>query len=543
MNKINYGGDGRNLLKEGVEALAKAVKVTLGACGRNVAIRTIQDEQPRITKDGVTVAKAITLPHKVKNMGARMVKDVAIKTARDAGDGTTTATVLAESIIVQGMDAIDNGSNPMDLKKGMEAATKEVIQFINENKKEIKLDSEDLDKIAIVSANGDEETGKIIAESMRMVGGIDGVVIVEKGMQYKTQVELIPGYQFDSGLINPLFINKPEKLKTEFLKPFIFFYAKTLSSMRDILPLLEKVHRLIPVGETSPRPLLLICEGLIDEAFETLVKNTYHGKIKFAAVTLPEIGMKRIQMINDLAELTGTKFYTQEMNKSIETIKAEDLGTCEKVIIDMEKTILVGLNSNKEKVASISEVIKSKIASCEDENEKSFLKSHLARVNNGVAILKIGGYSLAEVEEKYDRIDDALCATRSALEEGVIPGGGSAYIKAVDKLIMITHPNKDFEKGYNIIKKAISAPFHQILENAGLKEEQRNVIYGDILSGAYGRGYNVKTDKVENFLETGILDPAKVARVALESASSIGSIFITTECVISPFTPKGTTRR
>lgn len=540
MNKINYGEDGRNLLKEGVIALAKAVKVTLGACGRNVAIRTIQDEDPYLTKDGVTVARAITLPHKVKNMGARMVKNVAIKTAKDAGDGTTTATVLAESIIVQGMDAIKGGANPMELKKGIEAATKEVVAFIAEHSQKIDISSDKLVQIATVSANGDSETGELIANAKRMVGGNDGIVIVERGVHYKTSVEPIPGYQFNTGLMTPLFINKKEKLRTEFENPRIFFYAKTISSIREILPLLEKVQKKIEQAEKTPRPLLLICEGLIDEAFETLVRNTYEGHIRFAAVTLPEFGMKRIQMINDLAELTGTKFYTEEMNKSIEMLKVEDLGTCERVIIDMEKTILIGLNDKKE---AISKGIKEQIETCEDENEKEFLKSHLARVNSGVAILKVGGYSKAEVEEKYDRIDDALCAVRSALEEGIIPGGGAAYIKAIDKMIMVNHPQGDFKKGYDIVKKAISEPFHQILENAGMNVEAREVIYSDILKGDYGKGYNVRTEKMEDLLASGIIDPAKVARVALESAASIGGIFITTEAVISPFTPKGSTRR
>ncbi len=535
MNRIDYGKDGRALLLEGVNDLANAVKVTLGAMGRNVAIGNVYGNTPDMTKDGVTVAKKIKFPDPIKNMGATMVQDVAIRAGKNAGDGTTTATVLAQSIIVQGMAAVDEGGNPMDIKKGIEAATLEVVAYINDVATKANSDHENIKHIATVSANNDAEIGELIAKAIKEVGGNDGVILVENASGFKTTVERVDGFQLDRGFITPHFINVKDKNKCELQNPLIFFYDKHISTIREILPILEKVTK-------ANRSLLIICDDLSDEALTVLVKNNYSGALKVAAIQLPEFGVKRLQIINDIAKLTNGKFFDEAIGKTASTIQLTDFGTCEKVTIDIEKTVLTGLPSTKEKIAELAENIKGKIADNENEQEKEFLKSHLSRVINGVAVLRVGGVSEPEIKEKKDRIDDALCATRSALEEGIIAGGGCTYLKAVERLITTTNPNKDFMKGYEIVKRAIAAPFHQILENAGISEDIRKGYYEEIIAGKYGIGFNVKTNKIEDMIGSGIIDPAKVARVALESAASIGGLFITTECVISPYTPPNSTR-
>lgn len=534
MKKLSYGAAGRAQLMAGVDALADAVQVTLGAKGRNVILVNWQRDGSHITKDGVTVAKSVEFPGFVKNAGAMMVKDVAIRAAEQAGDGTTTATVLARSIIKQGMAAIDAGANPMDIKKGIDAAVLEVVKYIKEVSKQVKTDQEQVKQVATISANGDTEIGEIIAKAFAMVGGNDGEIIVENSPTVHTTLEHVNGFRFDRGFISPHFINTKGKLKCELVNPVILFFDKHIMAIREIFNILEKVIK-------ANRSLLIVCDDCTDEALKTLIMNKHEGRIKICIVQMPEFGVRRAKVVGDMATLTGGRFFNEATGKAIKDITLEDLGSCEKIVVDQNKTIIIGAKA-KDKAEALAAEIKSQIDDAEDEHEKEFLRSHLAKVNNGVAILRVGGYSEVEIKEKKDRIDDSLCATSSALEEGIIAGGGSTYIKAIDKLLMIQHPNKDINTGYNIVKKAIAEPFHQILKNAGIEEPERKTVYESIVSGDYGIGYNVVSEKVENLLKTGVIDTAKVARVALESAGSIGGTFITTECVIAPFVPKGSTK-
>lgn len=536
MNNLNYGADGRRLLLEGVNGLADAVKVTLGPKGRNVAILNIYGNTPKLTKDGVTVAKNVVFPDSIKNGGAVMVKDVAIRAGKNAGDGTTTATVLAQAIANSGIKAIDEGANPMDVKKGIEAATKEVVDYIKGVAQVVNISDEaKLLQVATVSANNDAEIGKLIADAIIKSGGNDGEIHVDKSNGFKTTMEHQNGYRFNSGLISPFFINNQEKMRCEFDNPLIIFYDKHITATREILPILE-------ISAKNQRALLIVCENMTDEALMTLARNNHDKRIKAAVVQLPEFGVKRVQMMQDLAKLVGGKFHSADLGKGINTVTLEQLGTCEKVVIDMEKTVFVSPPATKDVITELADGIRKQIESAEEEGMKTFLKSHLASVTNGVVTLRIGGDSKVEIEEKMDRIDDALCATRSALEEGIIAGGGSTFLMAVKKLLVLQHPDKDFMIGYNIVKDAIASPFYQILENSGMPKQEQKNNYESLIGEEYGKGYNVKTEKIEDMIKAGVIDPAKVTRVAIESAASISGILITTECVISPYTPPNGTR-
>ncbi|NLX73553.1 MAG: chaperonin GroEL [Bacteroidales bacterium] len=518
--EIKFNIEARDLLKVGVDALANAVKVTLGPKGRNVVIDK-KFGAPAITKDGVTVAKEIELEDAYANVGAQMVKEVASKTGDDAGDGTTTATVLAQSIINVGLKNVTSGANPMELKKGIDKAVIKVVESIRAQAQAVGDNNEKIEQIAKVSANNDEEIGRLIAEAMGKVGR-EGVITVEEAKGTETTVEVVEGMQFDRGYISPYFVTNTEKMEADLENPFILIHDKKISTMKDMLPVLEQ-------SAQSGRPLLIIAEDVDGEALATLVVNRLRGSLKVAAVKAPGFGDRRKEMLQDIAVLTGGTVISEETGLKLENTTLDMLGTAEKITIDKENTTIVNGSGDKEAIAARAAQIKAQIANTTSDYDREKLQERLAKIAGGVAVLYVGAATEVEMKEKKDRVDDALSATRAAVEEGIVPGGGVAYIRAIEALKDLKGETDDETTGIEIIKRAIEEPLRQIAFNAG---KEGAVIVQKVSEGKGDFGYNARTDKYENFNEAGVIDPAKVTRVALENAASIAGMFLTTECVL-----------
>jgi len=516
---VSFSSDGRKSLTKGVNIIGDAVKVTLGAKGRNVIIEN-EYAPPHITKDGVTVAKSITLEDPIENMGAALIKEVASKTVDLAGDGTTTATLLAQSMINLGIKAVESGANPMDLKIGINNTTKNVIKIIKSLSKEVS-DDETLKNIATISANNDTAIGQLISEAVSKVGR-DGLITVEESTTQDTFIEIVEGMKIDRGYISPLFCTDNIKMVAELINPYVLLYDRKISSIKEIIGILEKVSE-------SNKPLLIIAEDVDGEALATLVVNKLRGNINVCAIKSPDFGQNRNLVMEDIATLVGGVFVSEEKGIKLEDIGLNELGLVDKISISKDSCIVVsGLTENKD-VDDRCTQIKEQLKTAENTYEKDKLKSRLAKLKSGVAVVKVGGFTETEIKEKKDRIDDALCATRSAVEEGFVAGGGITYLHCIS-LIDTIYNNDDEILGGNIVKKSLQEPFRQILKNGGIEPSE----YISIISKSeYGTGYNIKTDCVENLFTTGVIDPSKVLRVALENASSIASIFLTTECVVS----------
>ena len=518
---IKFNTESRDLLKSGVDQLADAVKVTLGPKGRNVIIEK-KFGAPHITKDGVSVAKEIELEDPFENMGAQLVKEVASKTGDDAGDGTTTATVLAQSIIGVGLKNVTAGANPMDLKRGIDKAVAAVVESIKAQSEEIGDDYTKIENVARISANNDEEIGKRIAEAMKTVKK-EGVITVEEAKGTDTTVDVVEGMQFDRGYISPYFVNNAEKMTCEMDSPAILIYDKKISNLQDLLPVLEPVAK-------SGRPLLIIAEDVDSQALATLVLNSLRGSLKICAVKAPGFGDRRKEMLQDIAILTGGVVISEEVGLKLENATPEMLGRADKVTIDKEKTTIVDGAGDKEAIAQRVATIKTQIEKTTSDYDREKLQERLAKLAGGVAVLHVGAPSEVEMKEKKDRVDDALCATRAAMAEGIVPGGGVAYIRAIPAVEALKGANDDETIGIEIIKRAIEEPLRQIVANAG---KEGAVVVQKVKDGEGDFGYNARTDTYENFHAAGVIDPAKVTRVALENAASIAGMFLTTECVIA----------
>ena len=518
---IKFNTESRDLLKSGVDQLADAVKVTLGPKGRNVIIEK-KFGAPHITKDGVSVAKEIELEDPFENMGAQLVKEVASKTGDDAGDGTTTATVLAQSIIGVGLKNVTAGANPMDLKRGIDKAVAAVVESIKAQSEEIGDDYTKIENVARISANNDEEIGKLIAEAMKTVKK-EGVITVEEAKGTDTTVDVVEGMQFDRGYISPYFVNNAEKMTCEMDSPTILIYDKKISNLQDLLPVLEPVAK-------SGRPLLIIAEDVDSQALATLVLNSLRGSLKICAVKAPGFGDRRKEMLQDIAILTGGVVISEEVGLKLENATPEMLGRADKVTIDKEKTTIVDGAGDKEAIAQRVATIKTQIEKTTSDYDREKLQERLAKLAGGVAVLHVGAPSEVEMKEKKDRVDDALCATRAAMAEGIVPGGGVAYIRAIPAVEALKGANDDETIGIEIIKRAIEEPLRQIVANAG---KEGAVVVQKVKDGQGDFGYNARTDTYENFHAAGVIDPAKVTRVALENAASIAGMFLTTECVIA----------
>jgi len=518
---IKFDTEARNLLKSGVDQLADAVKVTLGPKGRNVIIDK-KFGAPHITKDGVSVAKEIELEDQFENMGAQLIKEVASKTGDAAGDGTTTATVLAQAIIGVGLKNVTAGANPMDLKRGIDKAVAKVVESIKGQSEEIGDDYTKIENVARISANNDEEIGKLIAEAMKTVKK-EGVITVEEAKGTDTTVDVVEGMQFDRGFISPYFMNNTEKMTCEMDQPAILIYDKKISNLQDLLPVLEPVAK-------QGRSLLIIAEDVESQALATLVLNSMRGSLKICAVKAPGFGDRRKEMLKDIAILTGGIVISEEVGLTLENATLEMLGRADKVVVSKENTTIVDGAGDKEAIAQRVQTIKAQIETTTSEYDKEKLQERLAKLAGGVAVLHVGAASEVEMKEKKDRVDDALCATRAAMAEGIVPGGGVAYIRAISSLEGLKGENDDEQLGIEIIKRAIEEPLRQIVANAG---KEGAVVVQKVKEGAKDFGYNARTDAYENFLAAGVIDPAKVTRVALENAASIAGMFLTTECVIS----------
>ena len=518
---IKFNTESRDLLKSGVDQLADAVKVTLGPKGRNVIIEK-KFGAPHITKDGVSVAKEIELEDPFENMGAQLVKEVASKTGDDAGDGTTTATVLAQSIIGVGLKNVTAGANPMDLKRGIDKAVAAVVESIKAQSEEIGDDYTKIENVARISANNDEEIGKLIAEAMKTVKK-EGVITVEEAKGTDTTVDVVEGMQFDRGYISPYFVNNAEKMTCEMDSPAILIYDKKISNLQDLLPVLEPVAK-------SGRPLLIIAEDVDSQALATLVLNSLRGSLKICAVKAPGFGDRRKEMLQDIAILPGGVVISEEVGLKLENATPEMLGRADKVTIDKEKTTIVDGAGDKEAIAQRVATIKTQIEKTTSDYDREKLQERLAKLAGGVAVLHVGAPSEVEMKEKKDRVDDALCATRAAMAEGIVPGGGVAYIRAIPAVEALKGANDDETIGIEIIKRAIEEPLRQIVANAG---KEGAVVVQKVKDGQGDFGYNARTDTYENFHAAGVIDPAKVTRVALENAASIAGMFLTTECVIA----------
>lgn len=519
--EIKFDLDARSTLKEGVDKLANAVKVTLGPKGRNVIIEK-KFGAPAITKDGVSVAKEIELECPFENMGAQLVKEVASKTNDDAGDGTTTATVLAQSIVGVGLKNVTAGANPMDLKRGIDKGIAEVVKSLKSQASEIGDDLKKIENVATISANNDEGIGKLIAEAMGKVKK-EGVITVEEAKGIETYVSVVEGMQFDRGYISPYFVTDTEKMEVDFENPFILLYDQKISSLKDILPILEAALK-------TGKPLLLIAEDIDSEALTTLVVNRLRAGLKVAAVKAPGFGDRRKEMLEDIAVLTGATVISEEKGLKLETATLEMLGTAEKVTISKDNTTLVGGAGTKENIDARVNQIKVAIENTTSDYDKEKLQERLAKLAGGVAVLYVGAPSEVEMKEKKDRVDDALSATRAAIEEGTVPGGGVAYIRAIDSLEQLKGDNEDEQTGIDIVKRAIEEPLRQIVYNCG---KEGAVVVQKVREGKGDFGYNARLDKYENLNAAGVIDPAKVARVALENAGSIAGMFLTTECVLA----------
>ena len=512
--------EAREQLKKGVDELANAVKVTLGPKGRNVIIEK-KFGAPHITKDGVTVAKEVELADPFMNTGAQLVKSVASKTGDDAGDGTTTATVLAQSIVNVGIKNVTAGANPMDLKRGIDKAVAKVVESIKEQSEAVGSDYDKIEQVATISANNDPEIGKLIADAMRRVSK-DGVITIEEAKGTETSIGVVEGMQFDRGYLSPYFVTDTEKMECVMDNPYILIYDKKISNLKDFLPILE------PAIQTG-RPLLVIAEDVDSEALTTLVVNRLRAQLKICAVKAPGFGDRRKEMLEDIAILTGGIVISEEKGLSLEQATIEMLGRCDKVTVSKDNTTIVNGAGNKDAIAERVAQIKAQIAATKSDYDKEKLQERLAKLAGGVAVLYVGAASEVEMKEKKDRVDDALCATRAAIEEGIVPGGGVAYIRAIDALECLKGDNADETTGIEIIKRAVEEPLRQIVSNAG---KEGAVVVQKVREGEGDFGYNARTDVYEHMKAAGVVDPAKVTRVALENAASIAGMFLTTECVI-----------
>lgn len=518
--EITFDIDAREQLKQGVDALANAVKVTLGPKGRNVIIEK-KYGAPQITKDGVTVAKEIELEDSVNNLGAQLVKEVATKTGDAAGDGTTTATVLAQAIINVGLKNVTSGANPMDLKRGIDKAVAEVVKAIRKQSQIVGNDYDKIEQVATISANNDSEIGALIAEAMKKVSK-DGVITIEEAKGTDTTIEVVEGMQFDRGYISPYFVTNTEKMECEMENPYILIHDKKISSLKELLPILEPAVQ-------SGRPLLIIAEDVDSEALTTLVVNRLRSNLKISAVKAPGFGDRRKEMLEDIAILTGGMVISEERGLKLESATLEMLGTAEKVTIDKDNTIIVNGAGKKQSIADRINQIKAQIAATTSDYDREKLQERLAKLSGGVAVLYVGAGSEVEMKEKKDRVDDALSATRAAIEEGIVPGGGVSYIRAIEAVAKLKGDNDDEKTGIEIIRRAIEEPLRQIVTNAG---KEGAVVVQKVSEGTGDFGYNARMDRYENLLAAGVVDPAKVTRVALENATSIAGMFLTTECVI-----------
>jgi chaperonin GroEL len=518
--EIKFNIEARELLKKGVDQLADAVKVTLGPKGRNVIIEK-KFGAPMVTKDGVTVAKEIDLADPYANIGAHLVKEVASKTGDDAGDGTTTATVLAQSIITVGLKNVTAGANPMDLKRGIDKAVIKVVAHIKSQAVNVGSDYDKIEQVARVSANNDSEIGKLIAEAMQKVNK-EGVITVEEAKGTDTYVEVVEGMQFDRGYISPYFVTDTEKMATEMEHPFILIHDKKIGSMKELVPILEATHQ-------AGRPLMIIAEDIEGEALATLVVNRLRAGLKVCAVKAPGFGDRRKEMLEDLAILTGGTVITEEKGMKLEDTTLEMLGRAEKVTVDKEKTTIVNGSGDSKLIASRVGQIKKQIETTTSDYDREKLQERLAKLSGGVAVLYVGAPSEIEMKEKKARVDDALNATRAAIEEGIVPGGGVALIRAIEALEGLEGDNEDETTGILIIKRAIEEPIRIIVSNAGVEGA---VIVQKVKEGKGDYGYNARLDVFQNLYESGVIDPAKVTRIALENAASIAGMFLTTECVL-----------
>jgi len=519
--EIYFDVEAREKLKRGVDALANAVKVTLGPKGRNVVIGK-KFGAPHVTKDGVSVAKEIELKDPIENMGAQMVKEVASKTADIAGDGTTTATVLAQAIVTAGMKNVAAGANPMDLKRGIDKAVIEVVKNLKLISKEVGSDNDKIKQIATISANNDEKIGSLIAEAMKAVGN-DGVITVEEAKGTETEVKTVEGMQFDRGYLSPYFVTNSEKMIVEMENPYILIYDKKISNMKDLLPVLEPV---VQAGKS----LLIIAEDVDSEALATLVINRIRGSLKVAAVKAPGFGDRRKAMLEDLAILTGGEVISEERGLTLENTTLEMLGTAVKIDIDKDNTTIINGAGEKDAIKARIGQIKAQIETTTSDYDKEKLQERLAKLSGGVAVLYVGAATEVEMKEKKDRVDDALAATRAAVEEGIVPGGGVALIRCIEAISELKGLNEDENTGISIIRRSLEEPLRQIIANAG---EEGAVIVRKVRDGKDDFGFNARTEVFENLYAAGVIDPTKVTRIAVENAASIASMLLTTECVIA----------
>ena len=519
--QINFDTDAREKLKEGVDALANAVKVTLGPKGRNVVIQK-SFGAPAVTKDGVSVAKEVELEDPVANMGAQMVKEVASKTADVAGDGTTTATVLAQSMVTAGLKSVAAGSNPMDLKRGMERAVKSIVKYLGNSTETIGDDFSKIEQVAAISANNDANIGTLIADAMKRVSK-DGVITVEEAKGTDTYVDEVIGMQFDRGYLSPYFITDTDKMIAEYENPYLLITDKKISNMNELVPILEKALQ-------SGRPLLIIAEDIDSQALGVLVVNRLRAGLKAVAVKAPGFGDRRKAMLEDIAILTGGTVISEEQGYKLENAELEHLGTCERVTVDKDNTTVVGGAGTKEDIESRISQIKQQIEATTSDYDKEKLQERLAKLSGGVAVLYVGAATEVEMKEKKDRVDDALHATRAAIEEGIVAGGGVAFVRSLESLEKLKGENEDENIGIAIVRKALESPIRTIAENSGV---DGSIVFHKVLDGKGDFGYNARMDQYEDLKKAGIIDPTKVARIALENAASIAALVLTTECVIN----------
>ncbi len=524
--EVKFSQDAREKMLKGVDILANAVKVTLGPKGRNVVLEK-SFGAPRITKDGVTVAKEIELENKFENMGAQMLREVASRTADEAGDGTTTATVLAQAIVREGAKSVAAGSNPMDLKRGVDLAVAKVVEALKEKSKKVT-SNEEIAQVGTISANGDQEIGRFISEAMQKVGN-DGVITVEEAKSLETELEVVEGMQFDRGYISPYFITDADKMRVELENPYILIDEKKLSNLQSLLPLLEAVVQ-------SGRPLLIVAEDVEGEALATLVVNKLRGGLKVAAVKAPGFGDRRKAMLQDIAVLTGGQVISEDLGIKLENVTLDMLGQAKKIVITKDDTTIVDGAGKKKDIEARVAQIRQQIEDTSSDYDREKLQERLAKLSGGVAVIKVGGATETEVRERKDRVDDALNATRAAVEEGIVPGGGVALLRALKALDTVKGANEDQKVGVNIVRRALQAPLRQIAENAG---EDGAVVVGKILDkDEYNYGYNAATGEYGNLVKQGVIDPAKVVRTALQDAASIAGLLITTEAMVAEMPKK-----
>lgn len=519
--RILYNWEARSTLKKGVDALADAVKVTLGPKGRNVIIGKKHGQTPQITKDGVTVARQLEVEDTIENIGAQMVKEVAFRTNEQAGDGTTTASVLAQIIFNDGIKYVTAGSNPMDLKRGIDKAVKIVVEDLKKKSIKIGYDYEKIQNIATVSANNESYIGETITKAMKSISE-DGVITIEESKSSETKIEVVNGMRFKRGYLSPYFVTNREKMQTVYEKPYILMYDEKISNIKDLLPVLEKV---VPTG----RPLLIICEEIENEAMAILVVNRIKASLKIVAVKSPEYGDRAKDILEDIAVLTKGIVISEEKGLKLKDATLDMFGQCESIVVDKENTTIIGGVGEKEEILRRIEEIRGKTDEIEEPFYKDKNQDRIARLSGGIALIKVGGLTEVEVREKKDRYEDALNATFAAIDEGISPGGGVSYIRCIESLDNVETENTDEKFGVDIIRKALKEPLRQIAENAGL---EGSVVVNNVMNGEGGYGYNARTEVYENLLESGVIDPTKVSRIALENASSIAGMLLTTECIL-----------